>query len=231
VELPTLTNRTVKNGVAIAALCVSRGMPISKPSFLTLMADRVVQYSVGEVNALFEESGPTILVKRQFEEALKRRGLWDLTKGMSPKQLIALAVTSNVLDTRPIRKKLEGVGVDWYEWQSWNDDPKFSAERLRMAEDGVRKAQADVLQSMTQAAISGDPRAVEYFNKLSGRFNPNEQNAVNVRELLSEVVTILQETLSVEPELYNQITGKIQRLLIRRMGPGGMVEGTREVGA
>lgn len=227
--LTKITDRTVKNGVAIAALCNSRGMPITKGSFLTLMADKVVIFSVDEVNALFEDQGPTILIKQKFQEALKKRGLWDLAKGLDTRQLIALSVTSNILDTRPLRKKLDGIGVDWYEWQAWNDDPKFATERLRMAEDGIRRAQADVLQSMTQAAMTGDPRAVEYFNRLSGRFNPNEQNAVNVRQILSEVVTIIQVVLSDNPDLYNQITGQIQRLLLRTMGEGGIVEGRGEV--
>jgi len=231
IELPLIRERTVKDGVAIAALCVSRGMPITKGSFLTLMADKVVQFTVGEVNALFEDNGPTILVKQRFEAALKKRGLGSKLEGMTTRQLIALATTTNALDTRPLRKKLEGIGVDWYEWQAWNDEPKFAAERLRMAEDGVRKAQADVLHSMTQAAMTGDIRAVEYFNKLSGRFNPNEQNAINVRALLSEVVTILQVVLRDHPDLYNTISGQIQRLMIRQMGQGGMVEGSaRQVG-
>ena len=211
-------------GVVVADHMYRKGMTVTKAGFKRLKELGEVIVSDEQIEELFEP-GP---INSQFIDVVRERGLIlapskDNPDGLTIRQLLALSKAADILDRRPLAKKLADVGVGWWEWQTWLANPIFSREHRRTAENALEKNQADVLNALTASAVGGDLRAIEYFNKVSGRYDPNTQNIVNVREVLSGVIEILQEVLSDQPATLAKIGAKLQLQLLQS-GVGQVVE-------
>jgi len=201
---------TVQLGVTSANYLYSRGVPVNRESFMRAAAEWEIDINFEEVEELFSNSP----VGGAFVDACLDRGLIDPVSGkhsgLTAKQMVALAKVSNVLDRKPLSRKLQEINVEWWEWQTWLANPIFSAAYRDLAERNIERHQATVLDSLTANAVAGDLRSIEYFNKMSGRFDPNKIEVQDGRAVVTAIVEILQETLSDQPALLQAIAGKIQ---------------------
>lgn len=216
--VPTLSEREkklVQLGVTAAAHLYSLGRTVTKESFMRAAADWEIEITFDEVEQLFPTTA-TLLSQEFLELCLSRRYINPVSgrhNGLTAKQMVGLAKVSNVLDRRPLSKKLAEINVEWWEWQTWLANPIFSAAYREFSEQNISKHQATVLDALTANAIAGDLRSIEYFNKLSGRFDPNKIETQDARAVVTAIVEILQETLSDQPSVLQEIASKIQRKL------------------
>lgn len=217
----------VQLGVTSAAYLYSRGLKVDRSAFTRAVQEWEIDITFGEVDLLFTP-GP---VGSAFLELCLERGLIDPTSGkhsgLTAKQMVGLAKVSNVLDRKPLSRKLQEINVEWWEWQTWLANPIFSAAYRDLAEKNIERHQATVLDALTANAVAGDLRSIEYFNKMSGRFDPTQQVTQDARTVVTAIVDILEETLSGQPELLQTLGDKIQK----RLNPTKqvMIEGVGEV--
>lgn len=148
----------------------------------------------------------------EFRDALRMRGVTASWLGLTDKQMMALSIVSNLSDTRPMSKKLSTVGVKGWEWEQWLTDPEFSALVRKHSEDLLVSHNPLINMALVQRAEAGDLASIKYVNELTGRWDPNSRQQIQVREFLMGVVDVLNDTLSDQPDLLRKIAGRLATL-------------------
>jgi hypothetical protein len=146
--------------------------------------------------------------------ALAERGVQVRLPGdtlLTDRQLIAINVVMNPADNRSLNVKLKSIGIGLPEWSGWFRDENFRKFLEDRGEELLTDYQPLIHDALTRRAMSGDTRAIEYYNKINGRFDPNAAANVNVALLLTRVFDIIQRNIADGDTLKN-ISRELQAL-------------------
>jgi len=145
-----------------------------------------------------------------FLVALSVRGIRPVGDVLTPQQKLAIEWITNFTDTRSIPQKLRALGIPVMQWNLWLKDRVFKELLDQRSERIIEEAKGAVTLTMTQRALSGDARMIEYFDKRAGR-NPDKQEAVDGREVIRTVVDVLAAHLSKDhPDLMRAIAAELE---------------------
>lgn len=148
-------------------------------------------YNQDELNELKKD--------RLFRESMRSRGIYlsdelNLKTGqLSPRQMAAAAVMMNILDRRSDAKKLSDMGISAEEWENWRLDKSFSQYLASRAELLIENSQHEAHLALVKSVRTGNISAIKYFNELSGRFAPEQDNNVNVRLMIGRILEVIQK--------------------------------------
>ena len=124
-----------------------------------------------------------VVSSEDFKEELSLRGiprsvLEELQnaipdrKVLTDRQLSFISVYLDYHDKRSQTKKLAEAGISTGEWQQWILDPTFEKVLKQKSNAIVRGAGiAEADNALVQKVRSGDVRAIDYINALTGRFD------------------------------------------------------------
>lgn len=176
----------------------------------------------------FGNLDPTMLQRLyrtpEFAKALELRGVTAVWLGLSERQLMVLTLVTDLSDRRGLNTKLRQASVPGWEWEQWLSDPKFAKVVRSQSEDLLVSHNPLINMALVQRAEGGDLPSIKYVNELTGRWDPDAKQAINVREMLMGVIDILNNSIK-DPELLREIGGKLAAL---SGGTGMMTE--QEIG-
>jgi len=131
-----------------------------------------------------------------FQRSLQVRGitLAPLPSGhLTPRQIATVSVMTNMSDRRSDEKKLRDLGVSKAEWESWRFDNDFNAYLEGRVEKMLGHSVSDAHMGLIRAAKSGNVPAIKLLYEVTGRYNPDRDNVLNVQLLMAKIIEIIQK--------------------------------------
>lgn len=153
--------------------------------------------------------------KANFRNALAMRGISlrgldgpDAGKLTEEQLVVANTMLDRLGDTRSSKKKLAELGITSTKWEAWLRDPVFQSYLRTRSEallgDNLHEGHLALLDRVR----SGDTNAIKFYYELTGRYNPNAKDNVNVASVLSMIVEVLQRHIT-DPSLLKAIAEDI----------------------
>lgn len=127
----------------------------------------------------------------------------DPGEKFSQRQMAAAATMLSYVDRRSDEKKLRDIGVTPREWAGWLQDEEFASylrdRSERMATNSLHEAHLGLIKGMR----SGNTASIKLFLEMQGRYNPEQENAVNVRLVLHKFIEVIQRYVKDPLTLHN----------------------------
>ena len=121
--------------------------------------------------------------------ALDIRGIdMQPTSGISPEQARAIQLLSDPTDRRTLNVKLRQLGISMPKYQNWMRQPLFAELLSKRSEQNLGDAVHVAMNRLIGNADAGDQRAIEKVLEISGRYNPQQQELVNARQVVLVLV-------------------------------------------
>jgi hypothetical protein len=150
------------------------------------------------------------------EQKANPRALSTKRPKLSGIQLVVANTLLDITDTRPIKKKLQDLGVSTYQYANWLKKPAFN-EYLRKNADGMLgESQHEAVLALLDRVSSGDLRAIEYYHELTGRFQRASTkaaggNAIDLNTIVVRIIEIINDEVH-DPEVAARISDKLKGL-------------------
>lgn len=187
-----------------------------------------VMPSVAEVAAAFNQN--MVVVQNfvdddAFRKHLVIRGL-PLSKRsvLNPDQLKCIVILTDPTVKGGLRERLKLAGVHYNTYRSWMQMHEFKDAFTKLAEQILDNSLADVNQGLVQAANRGDVAAIKFYYEVTGRYNPQDRQVMDVMAVLSGVVEIIQRRIT-DPTLLSLLATDLQNLSTTS-GVPGTIRGT-----
>lgn len=206
---------------ALPALATPDGL---KPNeFKRLVIAAYAAYTIsGQVlfDELVRRSGlPAATVRRAsqtpaFRAACRARGVeLDETLGLDARQDLLLLILRDTADGLTLAQKLKRAGVSNAEYQAWLKHPVFAAQYAALMKQ-LQDATDDAMVQLHSKANSGDVNAIKYLFEVTGRYNPNDRQAINAMAILQAVLESLSRHVK-DPEVLSAVAGDLRVLAER----------------
>lgn len=146
--------------------------------------------SDGVLRAL-RERGINIKAVAPDSDIAKEAGRSKLT----PIQLIAANAILDLVDARPIKKKLQDLNVTPYQYQSWLKDPEFKHYLQERAEGLLGDVQHEAMLALVDQVMSGKMDAIKYYHEITGRYvqqSKTESGSAGTHDLQTMIIRIIE---------------------------------------
>lgn len=152
-----------------------------------------------------------------FKASLDSRGI-VLDEHLTPRQMAAASVMMNLTDRRSDEKKLRDIGVTSEEFTTWMQNTRFSNYMRERSELLVANSVHEAHMGLMRGVRQGNTASIKLYYELTGRYNPNEENNVNVRMLIGRVLEAIQKHVR-EPDTLNKLAVELSQLAIESGSP------------
>lgn len=129
-----------------------------------------------------------------------------LTDFLNERQMAAVATMTNFVDKRSDEKKLRDIGITTREWATWMLDENFQRYLTSRSERMLVGAQHEAHLGLIKGMRNGNVASVKLYNEMTGRYNPEADNQVNVKMLLHSFIEVLQRHIKDPIQLHGIAT-------------------------
>lgn len=138
-----------------------------------------------------------------YREGMAERGVEvdETVSELTPEQISAIALLTNMTDRRTPRGKLASLGIPYSKYTAWMKQKPFNDAIRSIASKGLDEAIPLAEVALAQGAAEGDINKLKFLFEVTGRYNPSQQSAVDAQALVSVMVDAAQEVLGSDPEL------------------------------
>lgn len=128
----------------------------------------------------------------EFKTALDLRGIsMDANAGLTPEQANAILLLSDPTDRRTVKTRLTQLGISQPKYQAWMRNPLFAETLRKRSEDNLKDGVSVAINRLIGNADAGDQRAIEKLLEVSGRYNPQNAELTNARQLILKLIEII----------------------------------------
>lgn len=160
-------------------------------------------------NELFKASMDSRGIVVNYEPHDELRNVIDFT----PRQLAAASVMMNTVDRRSNEKKLRDIGVSTEEWTNWLQDRKFAEYLRERAEVLIDNSLHDAHIGLLRGVAQGNTASIQLYYRLTGRYDPDKEDNVNVRVVIGRVLEAIQKHVK-DPEKLNALAVELSQIAI-----------------
>lgn len=132
---------------------------------------------------------------------------------LTSRQMAAIEVMLNLTDRRSDEKKLRDIGVSTAEYSSWTQNNLFAAYLRDRSEQLINNSVHDAHIGLLRGVRQGNTASIKLYYEMTGRYNPNEENNVNVRLLIAKVLEAIQKHVR-DPNTLNSLAVELSQLAI-----------------
>lgn len=155
----------------------------------------------------------------EFRAACRARGVeLDPSMGLDARQDLLLLVLRDTADGLTLAQKLKRAGVSNAEYQAWLKHPVFAQQYAALMRQ-LQESTDDAMVQLHGKANSGDVNAIKFLFEVTGRYNPNDRQAVNAMAILQAVLESLSRHVR-DPEVLAAVAGDLRDLAERYSIPG-----------
>jgi hypothetical protein len=155
-----------------------------------------------------------IMATEEFEEAIRARGVpWNKGGGLTPQQMLALAVMTDPTNKKPPGAKLKAIGVSYGQYRAWLREPLFANKLNQLAENAIKDHLPDMQIALTNKATSGDLNAIKFVYELTGKYDPASKEVIQLKAVIQMLLEVLSRHLSSQPELLMAVATDVQKAL------------------
>lgn len=223
IYVPEMTTEELEEGVAPKGKYLRRvEIPdgVSVDMFKTSLAAAYMQFLLEgtvDVGGIIQRTGRAeaatrkLLAAPEFQEAMKARGILVAgTSGLTAEQDYALQIILDPYDGLPMRRKLEKAKVSNSKYQAWLKNPLFKAHVTRMSEQIINSSDVALVQLASKVG-DGDMKAIIYQLELNGRYNPANQQTLNVMVILQQVMEIMARNIK-DQSILEAVAGELRSI-------------------
>ena len=151
-----------------------------------------LQTVVDQCPGVEEETVGLIWQTEKFQRSLADRGI-KTTKdpNLTLRQETFLQAYLNPLNLKPPQVLAKQMKISIPELDGWMREKRFAEAMSAKSEENLRKYLPMADQALGQLVQQGDMKAITFLNQLTGRFDPNRSQAVDVVALLLAVQDIV----------------------------------------
>lgn len=174
-------------------------------------------------------------VQAVLESAMGRRALADRGLALSGEQELTYEMVATIramLDPRPLShaQRLRLAGVTAQEYQGFLTYPKFRHTLQESTEVALKGGIAQANARLVQQVEKGDLKAIQYLHQLTGYWDPNKQQTLDVQQIIQEMMAIIFKRVT-DADTLMGIAAEVG-LLQQRIGMvDGMNDAARPAGA
>lgn len=144
----------------------------------------------------------------ELKKALDLRGIpWDPSDGLTLEQMNAILLLQNPSDTRSNQARLETIGVSMSKFRAWMRNPLFQQQMNLQAEQNLGDAIPAALNALARNAENGDNQAINKLLEITGRWNPQQQEVQNARQVLTIFMEALEKHAG--PEVLRSVQDEV----------------------
>jgi hypothetical protein len=143
--------------------------------------------------------------------------LRDVTS-LTPRQMAAAEVMLNLTDRRSDEKKLRDIGVSTAEYSTWTQNNIFANYMRERSEQLITNSVHEAHMGLLRGVKQGNTASIKLYYELTGRYNPNEENNVNIRMLIGRVLEAIQKHVK-DPGTLNSLAVELSQLAIEAGSP------------
>lgn len=133
----------------------------------------------------------------EFKTALEFRGIsMEENPGLTPEQNMAILSLSNWSDRASTETKMKRLGISMQKLHAWKRQPLFSQTLSQRAEQNLGDSVEIALNRLVEKADAGDLRAIEKTLEISGRYNPQNIEVANARQVVLVMVEAVLKHVS-----------------------------------
>lgn len=179
-------------------------------TWLSVGALRVNQ--IVETSGLSESLVKRILETEEFKTAIAARGVVS-GNVLTPEQDLVIQVLSDPSIKGGLKTRLTAAGINFAKYRAWMKQPAFRARLENLQQGVLKELEGDMLVSLGEAAVNGDLNALKYSFEVTGKYNPAQQAAIDVRAVISQVLEIIQDEIK-DPAVLARIGTRMQGVAI-----------------
>lgn len=124
----------------------------------------------------------------------------------TPEQMAAAAAMSDFTDRRSDEKKLRDLGITTRQWATWLQDEEFAGYMRDRSEVMLKNTTYLAHQGLIKGVRNGNIAAIKMHNEITGRYNPDREDQINVRVLLHTFIEVIQKHVKDPLTLHNIAT-------------------------
>lgn len=168
--------------------------------------------SIARLAGLGESTVNRILGTDGFKKAITARGVSEGTQ-LTPEQGAVIALLSDPSIKGGFTTRLKAAGINHGKYRAWLKQPEFRRRIEKLQQGVLKELEGDMLVSLGEAAANGDLNALKYSFELTGKYNPQQQAAIDVRAAIAKILEILQEEIK-DPAVLARIGARMQGVAI-----------------
>jgi len=146
-----------------------------------------------------------------FIASMNSRGLNLEDHIITPKQMAAAAIMLNLTDRRSDEKKLRDIGVTTEEYSNWMLNTTFAKYMADRSENLVANSVHEAHMGLMRGVRQGNTASIKLYYEMTGRYNPNEENNVNIRMLIGRVLEAIQLHVR-DPDTLNRLAVSLSQI-------------------
>jgi hypothetical protein len=178
----------------------------------TLAYLRLLKHQVSEEDIENAKAHPL------FQASMQSRGIVLDGYFISARQLAAVSAMLNLVDRRSDEKKLRDLGISTEEWSTWMLNKHF-AEYVKqrsenMLENNLHMAHMGLMRGVNQ----GNTASIQLYYKLTGRYDPDQEQNVNIRLVIGKVLEAIQKHVR-DPNKLNALAVEMSQIAIEAGSP------------
>lgn len=118
-------------------------------------------------------------------------------------QMHAIATMLDPYDRRSDEKKLRDLGLTSRQWATWLLDDQFAEYVRDRSERMLANSVHEAHKGLIKGARNGNVASVKTLYEITGRYRPNEEQAVDVRRVLHTFIEVIQRYVKDPVVLHN----------------------------
>lgn len=166
------------------------------------------------------ESILTLKENELFLKSMEVRGIPVDNTSLTARQMAAASIMLNLTDRRSDEKKLRDLGISTEEWSTWMQNKNFAKYMQDRSEALIANSVHEAHMGLLRGVRMGNTSAISLYYKLVGRYDPDQENQVNVRLLIGRILEAIQKHVR-DPETLNRLAVEMSQLAIEAGSPVG----------
>jgi hypothetical protein len=132
-------------------------------------------------------------------------------KMLSSEQIYAALVVTDPTDKSSMRVRLGKAGITYATWRGWMRNLEFASLVNSITDALIKDSHNEVAKGLVNAASNGDVSAIKFYYEITGKWDPNAKQQMDVMQVLAQVVEIITKYVT-DPVTLDRIGSEMQML-------------------
>src|SRR5882672_10947872 len=169
-----------------------------------------------------------IMLSEEWVTAVRERGIpWEEFDGLTSEMHYAIALICDPTDRRSLERKLKDLGLSYNQYRAWLRVPAFNEAVTTLSEQMLVDSIGTVHTALVGAANKGDINAIKFFYEVTGRYDPNKKQVMDIMVVLAQIVEIIQRHVT-NPEQLSAISTDLKMLAAVAVPSPGLTGGMQQ---
>lgn len=150
--------------------------------------------------------------------SMESRGIPVAENILSAEQIAAASAMLNLVDRRSDEKKLRDLGISTEQWSNWMQNSVFAEYVRQKSEVLVNNSTHEAHMGLMRGVRQGNTASIKLYYEMTGRYNPDADNNVNIRMLIVRVLEAIQKHVR-DPQILNALSVELSQLALDAANP------------